>query len=168
MWSSHPATDHANVTVTPTDRFGRPVSRRTLTRLIVVILLAVIAFVGWRFATRPKSGHLAATVSVLSVNPAAGSFSVRLAPPQPDGRPLGRVGPSARTGPTVGTIGATVPVRVAHSTAFYVCHGTPTASGTAPGGCSPASFAAVKVGNQVNVVGSVSNGTVTATRVQVF
>lgn len=168
MPSSHPATDHANGTAMRTSRFGRPVGRRTLTRLTVAVLLAVIAFVGWRFASRPENGRLAATVSVLSVDPAAGSFSVRLAPPQPNGRPLGGAATSAGSRPHAASIGATVSVRITHSTAIQICRGRSASSGAASGGCSPTSFAAVKAGQRVNVVGSVSKNTVTATQVRIF
>lgn len=135
-------------------------SRRVLTHVtIVVILLIVVAFVGWHFASR-TTGRFAATGSVLSVNRSTGTFSVqpaRPSAPDPGGATLPRP-----------TSNQTASVTISNSTDFQICRGRPASAGAAAQGCSPASFAAVKAGEQVDVVGAVSNNTVTATRVQVL
>lgn len=143
MWNSQPDEVRVNITRTSTG------SRRILTGLIIVVILAVIALLGWRLATRAKVVHLAATGSVLSVNPAAETFLVQFA------------------GPKLTSNGATS-VKISRSTVFQICRGNPVAPGAASRGCSPASSTAVKVGEQVRVVATGSSNTFTATRVQVL
>ncbi len=152
-WSSHPNVNQQNITRTSTG------SRRILTRLIIVIVLIVFVLVGWQLASRAE-GHFAATGSVLSANPAAGTFSLQPATPAapyPGGARL----------PHLTSNGATA-VIIFHSTVFHICRDNPAPAEATSRGCSSASFASVKVGEQVNVVGAFSNNTVAATRVQVL
>jgi hypothetical protein len=151
-WSSYPGADQAD---TKRTSLG---SRRILTRLVTVILLIVIALIGWRFASRSK-GHFAATGPVLSVNPSTGTFSVQPARPAPEPGGSGLPHPTSNR---------TTSVRISPSTVFQICRDDPAPAEATSRRCSPASFAAIKVGEHVDVVGAVSNNTVTATRVQVL